>query len=398
MGSFNVSCSISGLSINIGDKVKLFILERRMKDFLVNSVIVDIESLFSLISFPITGIYNEYGTIEDIEANNEKEHIESIEKFFNKNIYDILKEIRESNSINEKDGYSYMFVLEEVYDKLVDFSIKSNLAINGCVPESLLMENDFREVLEDEQYFIDYRVDKLFRKDKYDVKFSKYGITIVPSKDKEYCVVNKGNGSDIHKAWSKLTNSKTKYTFPRVKDINNLTDEEFKIIENKYRNLTGGSFQRSENAIFIYSIKDFQDKWNELTGEIINVDKYKALTIYDLECENLIDTYKKYLKMGLINPNDKDLETTKLFLNPFLRGLSSNNKNTFFDIYLKDILKCNMYKKDMIKLRAFKTSMSSCNKMFFPSLIGEQYGNTNASKELLVISREIIDKRLKEEI
>lgn len=102
--------------------------------------------------------------------------------------------------------------------------------------------------------------------------------------------------------------------------------------------------------------------------------------------------------MGLINPNNKDLETTKLFLNPFLRGLSSNNKNTFFDIYLKDILEDNMYKKDMIKLRAFKTSMSSCNKMFFPSLLGEQYGNTNASKELLVISREIIDKRLKEEI
>ena len=29
MGSFNVSCSISGLSINIGDKVKLFIVLKR---------------------------------------------------------------------------------------------------------------------------------------------------------------------------------------------------------------------------------------------------------------------------------------------------------------------------------------------------------------------------------
>jgi hypothetical protein len=104
MGSFNVACSISNISISGGDKIYFLpLLSNTGSKQVLTPFRYSPYSDFKPFSFPIKGVYNDYGRMEDIERNVNTNCIESflgitIEQFIaivtdNRVFYDDLSAI-----------------------------------------------------------------------------------------------------------------------------------------------------------------------------------------------------------------------------------------------------------------------------------------------------------------
>lgn len=112
MGSFNVACSISNMSIKWGSKVAYFPLEISRfpnkigdkKDLLLYQ-----HCFYSPASLPVFGEYDEYGRVENIEID---ENVRLLQKKYKVKIDEILENKPEPIS-------SGMFVLRDIYDFLV---------------------------------------------------------------------------------------------------------------------------------------------------------------------------------------------------------------------------------------------------------------------------------------
>ncbi len=145
MGSFNVAGSVSNLSISAGTKcVFIPLLTNRYEDDIKN-VIVGGEShiisnegpecFFAPFSLPIFGTYNDYGSLEDIERNDNTDRIEN---FFGCQI-DAVMEQATRNWCNENSHFcldsekneilsslSGMFEHADIYQTLVNFNRERN--------------------------------------------------------------------------------------------------------------------------------------------------------------------------------------------------------------------------------------------------------------------------------
>ena len=165
MGSYNVSCSVSGLTINYSEKAYLIflqprhcqILELKQKNFYDHSH-VDSPHLYAAANFiysdrlykpfglPILGSYNDYGRLESIEANA---WTEDLENRFGVGIEDIAAVVctcaqydlrrrqecwKEAKALpgKTKDGFdilaklSGMFVHKEIYDYMASYVDKES--------------------------------------------------------------------------------------------------------------------------------------------------------------------------------------------------------------------------------------------------------------------------------
>lgn len=126
MGSFNVACSISNISIDSGDPIVLIPLELAQFPSQIgdkNLYLIYSHCFYAPAAFPFKGFYDDYGGIEDIEMN---------ESFlFNCQWY--KKDIQNPESINQiwdcREGespdniVSGMFVHREIYDLLIEKQI-----------------------------------------------------------------------------------------------------------------------------------------------------------------------------------------------------------------------------------------------------------------------------------
>lgn len=97
MGSFNVACSVSDLSIHPGDGVAFFILIPNLYEFPGEGKIHKIEPTSNLIysncyfnplSLPIFGTYDDYGCPVKIVRDV---NVEMLEKFFGMEISSIIE-------------------------------------------------------------------------------------------------------------------------------------------------------------------------------------------------------------------------------------------------------------------------------------------------------------------
>lgn len=121
MGSFSVSCAASGLSI-YSEKAKLVILTENPYEkgcFKENRLYVVSNSgsaaLFNPMFLPISGTYDTYGTLEDIERDR---NVEAIEKYFDIDIEELPYKILEG-SLQTKEGKDVYgtYILGEMYDE-----------------------------------------------------------------------------------------------------------------------------------------------------------------------------------------------------------------------------------------------------------------------------------------
>jgi len=116
MGSFNVACTVSRVSIGCGDPVVYLPLEKYKyaSDFSAtgNNMLIYPHCIYSPVALPIFGEYDDYGGIKNIERTKV---VELAEKHFGVSIDKIC-----SIDSMPKPVSSGMFVHREVFDHLVN--------------------------------------------------------------------------------------------------------------------------------------------------------------------------------------------------------------------------------------------------------------------------------------
>ena len=117
MGSYNVACSISNISINCGDPVVYFPLEPAKYRYHVgdgNSYLISPHCFYAPATLPLFGIYGDYGRIEDIEQN---ENMRIIESHFGARISKVTDITTDSAVVAPIS--SGMFVHRKIFDAVV---------------------------------------------------------------------------------------------------------------------------------------------------------------------------------------------------------------------------------------------------------------------------------------
>lgn len=116
MGSFNVVCSISSISIDCGDDVVYIPLEVSKYPYKIgdgNSTLIYLYCFYSPVTLPVFGSYDDYGRIGDIKRDA---NIEVTEAHFDEKIEDVCgmydREVRPVSS--------GMFIHREIFDTLVE--------------------------------------------------------------------------------------------------------------------------------------------------------------------------------------------------------------------------------------------------------------------------------------
>lgn len=446
MGSFNVACSISDLSINEGDQIFFIPLlpsQYDMNEKVIlepTSSLIYANCLYNPFCLPIEGRYADYGLIDDIIEN---ENTKAIESFFGIPIQEFVNfvargddiiDIEDSQKEKILNRLSGMFVLKEVYEGLAKEKIKEESFDDHYVTVEFAKEIGFREVPSDEQVLFDPHHPILLRKDgfEYDLKVGKLGSRLIHQDFKEYYLFgpDKRYLKEIKQNWEKATQTKLHETFPIDLNQAHINDQEYQMIQHKFRELTGATMGYAsgyEKKYDIYRIKVFKKVWKEITQEELDITKYENLCKYDVyydefqkqikkaakeneedikECEdfikqydgreefefeNTVNLYKKRLErlQNQSELNDYWLERTNFF--GFFKEW-----NYFLPLYRKAILN-NQLKEECKMYRGFYWLMYSNNKFFFPAMNGEQFGNDKASKTLLQLSLKIVNDRIEKQ-
>ncbi len=117
MGSFNVACSISNISIGAGDPVAYIPLEIARYPYHIgdgNDMLIYTHCFYAPVTLPIFGEYDDYGGVENIEKDR---NTEIIEEHFGIPIDKVIAIKRDGPAVGTIS--SGMFVLRKIYDIIV---------------------------------------------------------------------------------------------------------------------------------------------------------------------------------------------------------------------------------------------------------------------------------------
>lgn len=172
MGSFNVACSISGISLSPGDRCCFIPLEEnpytdgQAKN---NSLLIYADCYYHPLTLPLFGIYDDYGMVELDKGLNLDIALAGLGLT---NLDDIFK-----NCIPEKAD-SGMFIHEEVYRHLVDNHFDGFSGKKGWNPK--YYEKFLRPQLEgglEKLHLKKLELEKIFEEAKKDPKIEAYLLT-----------------------------------------------------------------------------------------------------------------------------------------------------------------------------------------------------------------------------
>jgi len=114
MGSFNVACSISHISINDGMKCCFIpLIKAEYEHF--SSMLCYPSDMFSPYSLPIFGEYNDYGLLTNITRDA---NVNALEKYLELPIEDIIEGIIRSSGKMEDKNLRGMYVLTDIYKQM----------------------------------------------------------------------------------------------------------------------------------------------------------------------------------------------------------------------------------------------------------------------------------------
>lgn len=470
MGSFNVSCGISGLSINCGDDVMLFILypvhrgKIEPSRFLFNR-----DDFFKPLGLPIEGRYDEYGSLEDIVEN---EVTKGYERLFGLSIDEIVNNIANECSLREElekldccnlQDLSCMFVLKDVYNALIEYQLaQENKVSDSYVSKQMLEKWGFVKVSEEEQPVKRIHQEELWRlpNTDFDIFYGEYGSSIVHKKHKDYFHYGDHRWTkEIVKDWAETTKTNFLEVFPQFADRFELIEsgvvytrkterigklleslglkgKQFKLIgpcfssaeleevSKKFLELTGshlfGNPKAKEELKSCYSVKSFAKEFEELTGIALDFSEYEN----DYKTDEIFNTYldreKFFEKLGgqeriidLFENRDQEAldqlnltEQEQNFLWSYRLNRYRNvdelsncfgNPKAFSFMLKENVIQAeNELRKLVREYLFFYKSMYSCNKIFFPTLNGEQFENIEAEKVLTDVMTKIVEDRLEE--
>lgn len=141
MGSFNVACSISSLTIHPYDAVRYIPLEKPKYDtarlYDGNNSLVWSHCFYAPVTFPIKGFYDDYGRIAIQEKDD---NINFIEEYFDIDINKICNCLENEDETLPQQIVSGMFILEAIYQTLIDNPV--NDCNVKCIPR-IQLENTY---------------------------------------------------------------------------------------------------------------------------------------------------------------------------------------------------------------------------------------------------------------
>lgn len=454
MGSYDVSCGITRLSIHCGDDCvllplisprvlnqKKFKLERLgYSKIKPTSMILYTYDIWEPFCLPIRGKYNDYGSLEEIIKDK---NTEIIENYFGIPIEDFVAIITDVR----RDVYDTYSALYPIF-----FDYRDDMGWD--VPfETLLLHCGFEKNEENNNYSLDDCVITIAEDGKkavmkigddswdLDISYNKEGFLkeyrnqtghyLGVSKDKIEklellnCVGGMfilGEAYDFY-ALNKLGKMNICKDFDVTKffleDNGFVPNDDYSIYTKvvKGKTLTakmGYGGVESLNDKRCYSVKDFCKTYKKETDEKIDLSKYKGLDSEDWNVVEFERTFRKVLsnskKISRLFDDEKNInldsdEVYDKFINENFSILSFYCENEIYkyewfkkfeslrQIYMKDVLKFNVLDK-MSEFFRLMRAISLSNILLMPTYCGTQCGCTEAEMKLSLITNRIIEKRV----
>lgn len=458
MGCFNVVCSVLNLSIGHGTKVAFFPLVPN-----AYGDVHKVESASSLIypncyfnpfSLPIFGEYNDYGSLENII---EDENTKAIEQFFDITIQEFVDSVTCTRDVTDYYGElfkTYVTHQELMSNHQIQFD-KAFLTKLGLRPqeETVYTYGEFPlsvKLTEDGYELLNEAGDVLRKNSGYDVKskfiqdFEKetgYILLVSKAHQEKVKLLRTLSGMFVHEeiykelAYYKLKEATVANGYVTEKVLGLLgflLEEETKegklyrkseesplVLKERTPVTIVGSDGNPLNG-YSYRLKEFVNKWEEATGEVLNMERFEKMYRDDVAFEEFSEWLNKRDKKDepALEKAKKMLQDTTIteevreglldFIALYEDRKASRYEITrhdyahlfeeweyFYDLYVP-LIKKGRCKEAFTFYRAFYSSLYSCNRFFFPGMNGEQHGNLEASKMLLEKSLEIVNEELKE--
>lgn len=389
MGSFNVSCFLSSLSISPAEKVSLFPIVKANKTNNIYSY--DTQNFYIPYLLPIEGTYDDYGNLADIVSNK---NTRLLEKYFGLPIQEI-SDLITCGRKNYWDDFSNIY--EVFCEEKETFSLKypeflehfkfQYLEKSKCwvFPDNIdNKKNHTLEIIENPQTNIFKIV--------IDMTLSAYVA--------EYQIVSKITEL-ISTNFNYYLGAKEK-NFKKIAIFSSLIPAYAKqelcnfFYKNK-NNLEWNYFEEKLNTIFENFIITSQKRY-ELGISFLKLKHYEIARLasnpHSLAILNLyIEHFKQLTKEEQEEEKNKenlfaefslDVQNFYDFLNEHLNGFS--------EIYQIPFSKGQL-NKEIIKFYYFLRHMNELNKVFLPTFIGCQCGNLDLENDFFNICKKNIKKK-----
>lgn len=452
MGSFNVSCGISRLSINCGDKCLILplivpksynsnlnkIVRSEYSVAPLTSMMLDPDEMYEPFCFPIRGEYNDYGSLENIEKDS---NTDAIEKFMGMSIEDFVALITDTRR-DVYDRFSSMYKV---------FFSDCELLGNDCSFSDFLLALDF--VKNDNTYTINSKCSVVIEDDikatfangvvesyrEYDkddflndylANVGEY-LGVNPDNLEKMKLVNQLSGmfmlADVYDfyAYNQMSNKNIISNFK----INEaflaqigfyFVDKDLKIMSNgEFKVSFDSCFPKIEGVEYFYgNVDEFISIYKDKTGRDIDLSPFLGVDSYDMLAQNLrfllpkrvekiIDNSKRYNSImediDIINDIDDIVNafSRKKRCNPFIDiDIEVLFKEAFIIdkyeylsmIYIEGILKDKNI-DDLASFLRFYNAMTLSNIPFMPTYCGTQCGCDEAEIKLSYIINYVVKKR-----
>lgn len=462
MGCFNVVCSISNLSLNQGTKVGFIPLlpnaYGKVHQVAPSSSLIYPNCYFNPFSLPIFGEYNDYGSLENIEEND---NTKTIEAFFGISIEQFVAILTCGRDIT--DYYGELFKAYAMHQNLmsnhavkVDDAFLTALGFVHVGKKRYTYEEYplYVEASDDNYQMYDTSGRLIGQRNGYGAKsqlmkdFEKktgYLLLVPKEKQEKVKLIRTLSGMFVHRSiYEELAdyNRKeqtlaTEYVSKEalvalgfnIKEENDQQilyekDEQSPYVSKEGNGVSIQSRFGKNNKMlrgYIYSLRSFAEAWEEITEEALDIQSYERVCTHDVdfdafstwmreefskEDESLLQKIERRLQDDSLTAENKqelialfiDLKETKSQSSQFDRheyGRFFEGWKYFENLYIP-LIQEGKLKKAFTDYKAFYFSMYSCNRFFFPGMNGEQHGNLEASKVLLETSLALVNEALAE--
>lgn len=455
MGSFNISCAVSHITIHYGDRAFLFPLLPNIGIYNIHrghpddgSLVIKPSSQYLYpdehyipFCFPIEGKYDDYGSLDDIVEN---ENTKAIEDFLKIPIHDLVALVTDNRGKNPYDTYSafynVFFDKKEYMEPDVefdDFLIGMGFEQNGM--QYALPGARYKIEKTDEGYALhtDHELERPIRKalmslhlnDSYNAKENLLKIHLLI--EKEYLglknkhafeIVRKLSGMFVHAdIYDFLAEKKSapkdcrldmrisKYFLKQLGFMQtgekSFTNGHMMVEYDGHSAILGSSRKRME----AYDCNEFVDAYKAITGEELIIPE--SFDYEEVECkfEDMVENFKRtkrtLLDMVLharqlgepvaITLTESNLESGQW--KKSIEGLEMfKDMKYFFPLY-EEMIENKSLKEFYTRHIRFVKNMYHVNAMFFPTFQGVQCGDCDAEKALTMKTLEILNKRIYEE-
>lgn len=381
MGCFNVACSISSISIGEGTPcyfIPLIKKHHKSRKYMranfpdgygfmdsPKSIITYPDDIFTPLTLPILGKYNDYGSLDDIVQDN---NVDAIEKFFGVPIDDIISCAACDKGIDNYTSTVYQtYCVHKKNMELFDSTYLINIGFEYSTEEGCFIHPHIKNAKL-----------KIVPEKKYGQREASFVIF-----DKDFKII-----CELDKVYDPDSSLKSCFlkNFDYYLNIRQEDQERVSILYNM-------------SGMFVHA-----DIFNLMSK---NKEIKKFATVIDMskEYDNFVKEAKRYLKIDnkLKKAKKEDhlpiLKELFSLGDPF-SGLSHGafidifkDWEYFKDIYAEPILKGTL-KKQFISYTSFLMDMRKMNRIFFPACNGLQHGNPFASKRLLEKSLEIVNSEI----